>query len=142
MRWNLKGGCCWSDPPPPQAPPGAGARSGSEEAGEEEDGGEDDGHGERRLMGSLRAAEAEGGVGDREGLLVRGHVAHGSSERARPLSAGDENEMGREGSGFWVGCWTRRVLGAGSFTVRDPKLRNMSLIWVVLLEIALLAKAT
>jgi hypothetical protein len=125
MRWNLKGGCCWSDPPPP----GAGARSGSEEAGEEEDGGEDDGRGERRLMGSLRAADAEGevrsagavelglgrtgtGTGTGRACWSKAMALAGAHDTARasapPLSAGvarcDENETGREVSGVvdWV----------------------------------------
>lgn len=133
MRWNLKGGCCcWSDPPPPPPAGGAGARSGSEEAGEEEDGGDDDGRGERRLMGSLRAAEAEGGVGSAgavglglggtgtgtgtgracwsEAMALAGRRARIERASAPSLRAGrggarcDENETGREGSGVvdWV----------------------------------------
>jgi hypothetical protein len=121
MRWNLKGGCCWSDPPPPP-----GARSGSEEAGEEEDGGEDDGRGERRLMGSLRAADAEGGVRSAgavglglggtgtgtgtgracwsEAMALAG--AHGSSERAPSLCGRGEVRRERDGTG---GKWRGRL---------------------------------
>jgi hypothetical protein len=123
-----------SDPPPP--PPAAGARSGSEESGEE-DGGEDDGRGDRRLIGSLRGAEAEGGVGSAsalglgldgtgtgtgteracwsEAMALAG--AHGSSERASPSLRGEvrreRDGTGGKWRGGWVGHGAARPDGGG-----------------------------